>query len=541
MPVHHHTSVASVSEALDLICGYAIDEGSWTLPYDGAFITANSIDPAIGTYDELEQAPDGTPVTAVDAPDRALYRRAHLVKGDVQINLACGFRGSASMDFDIARETLDGGGLVEISSVNSETNTPIPLWEDRYDADKDGVTPAGYHYQDHPDNGGWSGFMRQPADNPDFTPASWLAVSATAGSATFDPVQLWYKQAGANPHYNGDADRVAAKCCIFKQTAVSPNLITDTGPEIADLWVVVDPETGAVFAGFRQNVTVSGAVKTFFQFMYFGTSYNNPSSAVTTQGFFNASFSVHAPFLGFNVGDIYFDIHDTTGSVDGLPLGVMSNFNDTSHTYFLCEEEDTQAPYNASNTGGWGCGGGSICTGPFTRQGAKSIAHRTPSDRYVEVFTSESATSPEQVNAVGPVQASFDPVRRYVKLQPVYLYRAIYEGVNPNDDISGWEGVADRGGVIVAGRLPNILLSSSAAFKTLTTPETVSIDGGQYLLFPFFTVDLTRSGEVGSFTPRLTSAYSEDWANLSFTHKNCCMAVRVEAVTDPGGGGWSPP
>ena len=538
-----HLTNLTVFEALDQICGYALGTGGWLLPYVEPMITDKGVNMSIGTFDEMKTF-EGVGLVAqeIDGPE-SKYRRAHLVSldGALMINLAASYRNSyaAGRDYEASPPVEDELGFLE-SGFETQTNTPVPLWKHRYDADKNEAFPARYDVQYYQNSasankdGGWRGWHRKyDGSSQRGNEISWIGVTAvknpTSPAAT--DVTPWYLQDGERAHYNGDQDRPIVACACFQKDYEAEEDHTAEGPVIDDLWVFGGgggEVATTITAIMRQKVvytTDTGSItKYFYQFLYFGRDMHDFRSPDGIAGFFNASNLAHSPLVGFYTDEPQFDYHDTTDLMTDLPMGALSTFRDTSNTIFLAQDEGlADANYSSPLTGGWGCGGGNICTGPLSRNGVNSTAHRAPTDDYVDHWV--EGQSALKNNACSPVFAGYERGRQYLRMLDIQCYRAFDEGVHPTTP-SKWEGVADRGGVALVGVLPGLTLASTA---TVDRAKGYGVMG-EYMVFPFFTIDDNFSNDIGDFTPTVpkenqNAVPSRRWQEMTFHHRGVGLAV----------------
>lgn len=546
MSVSHFTNL-TVFEALDQICGYALGTGNWVLPYVEPMITDKAVNMSVGTFDEMTTFEGVGLVAQVIDESISKYRRAHLVSNDgaLMINLAASYRNSyaASRDWE-ASPPVEGEGSLD-GGFETQTNTPVPLWKHRYDADKDGEYPDRYDVQyflNYPSankDGGWRGWHR----GYDYTSQrgneiSWIGVTAVKNptSPASTEAAPWYLQDGERACYNEAQDRPIVACACFQKDYEGFEDHTAEGPIIDDLWISGENGTdvSTTFTVImRQKVvytTDTGTVtKYFYQFLYFGQEMYDFRSPDGARGFFNASNLAHSPLVGFYPDEPQFDYHDTTDSMEDLPLGALSTFRDTSNTIFLAQDEGlADANYSSPMTGGWGCGGGNICTGPLSRNGVNSSAHRAPTDDYVDHWVEGQSVLKD--NACSPVFAGYERGRQYLRMLDIQCYRAFDEGVHPTTP-SKWEGVADRGGVALIGVLPGLTLASTA---TVDRAKGYGVMG-DYMVFPFFTIDDNFSNGIGDFTPVApkgdqNAIPSRRWQEMSFHHRGVGLAILSQAV-----------
>lgn len=541
--MNHQTNL-TVFQALDYICEIAVGTGQWVLPYTEPLITDKGINMLVGTFDENPTFGGYGIVAGVNTPNLSKYRRAHLqsVDGSVQINLAASYRNSyaAQQDAEANAVVYEEGGLA--SGYEAQTNTPVPLWMHRYDADKDGTFPDRYDvnisFEDPNANkdGGWRGWFRRFGYNGvRGQEMSWIAVNGTK-TPTFNPTNPWYLQDGDSPCYGGAVSRPIVCCACFQKDYTVDEVFSDEGPVIDDLWVfhdqLADLGKQAITAVMRQKVVYTTGTqeitKYFYQFLYFGYEMHDFRSPEAIPGFFNASNLAHSPLVGFYTDEPQFDFHNTTGTNEDLPLGAVSTFRDTSNTVFIAQDEGIAgAPYSSPQSGGWGCGGGNICTGPLSRNGINSTAHRTPVDDYVDAWTEQASALRD--NACSPVYAGYERNRQYLRMLDVQCYRAFDEGIHPTVS-SKWEGVVDRGGVALVGVLPGLALASTATVDRAKGYGYTEVGNNRYWIFPFFTIDDNFSNDIGDFLPGVPKADqnatpSKRWQDMSFHHRGVGLAV----------------
>ena len=541
-----HFTDLTVFQALDEICGFALETGNWALPYVEPMITDKGVDMGIGTFDEMSSF-DGVGLVAQEVGvATSKYRRAHLVSidGSLMVSLAASYRNSyaASRDWEASPPVEVDGEIVE--GFETQTNTPVPLWKHRYDADKDGAFPdrydVNYYFNDSSANkdGGWRGWHRGYENSYNRgSEISWVGVTAVKNPTTPEATEEtpWYLQSGERAHYNGAQDRPIVACACFQKDFEVNEDNTAEGPVINDLWIFGGGSESltTITAIMRQKVVYStdtGTVtKYFYQFLYFGGSMYDFRSPDPVSGFFNASNLAHSPSVGFYTDEPQFDFHNTTGLLSDLPMGALSTFRDTSNTVFLAVDEGLAgANYSSPLTGGWGCGGGNICTGPLSRNGINSTAHRAPTDDYVDHWVEGQSTLKN--NACSPVFAGYERGRQYLRMLDIQCYRAFDEGAHPTTP-SKWEGVVDRGGVALVGVLPGLALASTA---TVDRAKGYGVMG-DYLIFPFFTIDDNFSNDIGDFAPSVpkedqNAVPSSRWQERSFHHRGVGLAVFDGAV-----------